>query len=118
MAFAVLPGTDKQYQQLRALFAKRTFVALVAGPPGSGKKTAVRHIAAEASLRTHDIEVEHAWPPEELRTRLAKLGTQLTDDPGSTGHETLWVVHNAEILERCAAVWKEVDAPSCSSGHA
>ena len=71
MAFAVLPGTDKQYQQLRALFAKRTFVALVAGPPGSGKKTAVRHIAAEASLRTHDIEVEHAWPPEELRTRLA-----------------------------------------------
>ena len=88
MAFAVLPGTDKQYQQLRALFAKRTFVALVAGPPGSGKKTAVRHIAAEASLRTHDIEVEHAWPPEVLRTRLAKLGTQPTDDPGSTRHET------------------------------
>ena len=69
MAFAMLPGTENQYQQLRALVAKHSFVAIVAGPPGSGKKTAVRHIAAEASLRAHDVEVEHVWSPEELRAR-------------------------------------------------
>ena len=46
--------------------------------------------------------------PEELRARIAKLGTQLTDS-SSVRHapqNTFWVVHNAEILERCAAVWK------------
>ena len=107
MSYTPLPGTDGQLQQLRAL-VKKTFVAIVAGPPGSGKKTAVRHIAAEASLRAHDVEVEHAWSPEELRARIAKLGTQLTDDP-SRSADTLWLVHNAEILERCAAVWKEVE---------
>ena len=109
MAFAMLPGTENQYQQLRAQVAKHSFVAIVAGPPGTGKKTAVRHIAAEASLRAHDVEVEHAWSPEELRARIAKLGTQLTDDPSMSGAETLWLVHNAEILERCAAVWREVE---------
>ena len=109
MAFAMLPGTGNQYQQLRAQVAKHSFVAIVAGPPGSGKRTAARHIAAEASLRAHDLEVEHAGPPEELRTRIAKLGTQLTDDP-SMSADTLWVVHNAEILDRCADMWKEVEA--------
>ena len=47
MACAVLPGTEKQYQQLRTLLAKQTFVGIVAGPPGTGKKTLVRYVAAE-----------------------------------------------------------------------
>ena len=79
MACAVLPGTEKQYQQLRTLIAKQTFVGIVAGPPGTGKKTLVRYVAAETPLQTHDVEVEHVWPPEELRARIARLGTQLTD---------------------------------------
>ena len=64
MACAVLPGTEKQYQQLRTLLAKQTFVGIVAGPPGTGKKTLVRYVAAETPLQTHDVEVEHVWPPE------------------------------------------------------
>ena len=112
MACAVLPGTEKQYQQLRTLLAKQTFVGIVAGPPGTGKKTLVRYVAAETPLQTHDVEVEHVWPPEELRARIARLGTQLTDSSsaGRAPQNTLWVVHNAEILERCAAVWKTVES--------
>ena len=70
MAFAMLPGTENQYQQICAQVAKHSFVAIVAGPPGSVKKTAVRRIAAEASLRAHDIDAAERWKPKELRKRI------------------------------------------------
>ena len=120
-----LPLAGKQHQQLRALTVKDSFVAIVAGPPGSGKKTAIRLVASQAGLCAHDLDVEHAWAPAQLQSLIGKLGNcqvvsggQCADGAGREaptgagvrGGNTIWVVHNAEILEKCAAVWKRVVA--------
>ena len=108
MALPLLPGTEKQYQQLRALMAEGSFVALVAGPPGSGKRTLISRVAEEAGLRTHDFDIESAgMSAAELRAMIAKRlsASQITPD-ATLWTNIVWVVHNAELLDAHAAVWK------------
>ena len=67
-----LPGTAKQYQQLSALMAKESFVAVVAGPPGSGKRTLLDHVAKELGLHMSDFDIEKPGSSEaELRKLIA-----------------------------------------------
>ena len=107
MAFKLLPGTERQYQQLRALMSA-PFVALVAGPPGVGKRTLLDHVATEAGLHTADFNIAHSkMTAAELRALIAKRLTsaQITEDAALRGN-TVWVVHNAELLDAHAAVWQ------------
>ena len=55
MAFKLLPGTERQFEQLRTLMTS-PFVALVAGPPGVGKRALLDHVAEQAGLRTADFD--------------------------------------------------------------
>ena len=107
MAFKLLPGTEKQFEQLRTLMTS-PFVALVAGPPGVGKRTLLDHVAEQAGLRTTDFDIEHSkMTAAELRALIAKRLTsaQITEDAALRAN-TVWVVHNAELLDAHAAVWQ------------
>ena len=107
MAFKLLPGTERQFEQLRTLMTF-PFVALVAGPPGVGKRTLLDHVAEQAGLRTADFDIEHSkMTAAELRALIARRLTsaQITEDAALRGN-TVWVVHNAELLDAHAAVWQ------------
>lgn len=107
MAFKLLPGTERQFEQLRTLMPS-PFVALVAGPPGVGKRALLDHVAEQAGLRTADFDIEHSkTTAAELRALIAKRLTsaQITEDAALRAN-TVWVVHNAELLDAHAAVWQ------------
>ena len=70
---ALLPGTQQQQEQLRAVMAGESFVALVAGPPGSGKRTVINRVAEESGLHAHDFEIDSMKDTGELRALIKRL---------------------------------------------
>ena len=98
----VLRAQEKQYQALLKLMGRPSFVALVAGPPGCGKKTLVRRAARERGLAPHDFDIEASWSEPELRRRVSMLSPRVLGDD----RDAAWLVFNAELVDARAAVWK------------
>eukprot|EP00969_Alexandrium_andersonii_P189922 8391031-Alexandrium_andersonii.AAC.1 len=97
-----LRGQEKQYQALLELMGRPSFVALLAGPPGCGKKTLVRRAAGERGLDPREFDIEASWAGPELRRRLGMISSHMLG--GKNG--AVWLVFNAELVDAQAAVWK------------
>ena len=99
----VLPRQQRSvYTRLLELMGRSGFVAMVAHPPGSGCKTLVRSAAREKGLVPCDFDIEYRYGAEELRRKLAMLSSK----PLGSGQNAVWLVHNAELVDVHAKIWK------------
>jgi len=88
-------GQEEQYQKLLGLMRRTSFVTLVAGPPGSGKKSMVRRAALECDLTPQDLDLDRCYTEQDVSTLLGRLSGRALGDQSSVA----WLLFNAELVE-------------------